>query len=77
MGWFKKLVVHRLLGFMKNKLPLFLCGLLVPEYILGWAIRQYLKAGDIKKRGRVLLVRARALLNSIQSQDGQEHMDSF
>ena len=51
LGWFKKSVVHPLLGFMRNKLPLFLCALLAPEYILAWAIRQYLKAGDIRKKG--------------------------
>ena len=72
MGWFKKSVVHPLRGFMKNKLPLFLCALIAPEYILAWAIRQYLKAGGIKQKGGILFVRTRNLLNSIQSQGGQE-----
>jgi hypothetical protein len=77
MGWFKKLVVYPLHGFMKNKLPQLLCALLAPEYILAWAIRQYLSAGEIKQKGRCLLVPARKLLNKIQSQGGQEPMDSF
>jgi hypothetical protein len=57
MGW-----LH---DFTKNKLPLFLCALLAPEYILGWAIRQYLRAGNIQQQGGFLLVPARRLLNSI------------
>jgi len=51
MDRFQKSVVHPLLSFMKNKLPLFLCALIAPEYILAWAIRQYLKAGEIKREG--------------------------
>jgi len=77
MGGFKKSVVHPLLGFMKNKLPLFLCALIAPEYILAWAIRQYLSAGDIKQKSRYLLVLARNLLNNIQCQGGQGPMDSL
>jgi hypothetical protein len=77
MSWFKKSLVHPLLGFMKNKLPLFLCALIAPEYILGWAIRQYLKAEDIRQKGIFLLVRARKLLSNIQFQGGQERMDSL
>jgi len=60
MGWFKRSVVHPLHGFMKNKLPLFLCGLVAPEYILAWAIRQYLNAGAIKQKGGFLLVAVRS-----------------
>jgi hypothetical protein len=69
MGWVR--------DFAKNKLPLFLCGLLAPEYILAWSIRQYLKAGDIREKGGFLLMTVRRLLNSIQSQGGQEPMDSL
>jgi hypothetical protein len=65
MGWFKKLVVYPLHGFMKNKLPLLLCALTAPEYILSWAIRQYLSAGAIKQKGRFLLVPTKKLLNNI------------
>jgi hypothetical protein len=33
-----------------TKLPLFLCALFVPEYILAWAIRQRMVAGKIAKK---------------------------
>jgi hypothetical protein len=46
MGWLR--------DFAKNKLPLFLCALLAPEYILAWAIRQYLKAGEMQQQGGFL-----------------------
>jgi hypothetical protein len=68
MGWLR--------DFTKNKLPLFLCALLVPEYILAWAIRQYFKAGHIRQQGGFPLVAVRRLLNIIQSRGGQERMDS-
>jgi hypothetical protein len=77
MGKFTKSVIHPLHGFMRNKLPLFLCALIAPEYILGWAIRQYLKAEDMKQNGGFLHPAARRLLNSLQFQGGQEHMDSL
>jgi len=64
LGWFKRVVAYPLLGFMKNKLPLFLWALLAPEYILAWAIRQYLKAGGIMQEGGFLLLPAKTLLNS-------------
>jgi len=50
IGRFEK-VVHPLLGLMRNKLALFLCAFLAPEYILAWAIRQYLSAGNLKQQG--------------------------
>jgi hypothetical protein len=34
---------------ISHRLPLFICALLVPEYILSWAIRQRLVAGKIAK----------------------------
>jgi len=40
-----------LVELLTYKLPLFLWALLVPEYILAWAIRQYITAGDIQKEG--------------------------
>jgi hypothetical protein len=58
-------VVGWLRDFAKNKLPLFLCALLAPEYILAWAIRQYIAAGDIQQRGGFLLIAARNPLNRI------------
>jgi len=36
--------------FVSHRLPLFLCALLVPEYILAWAIRQRLEAGRIVRK---------------------------
>jgi hypothetical protein len=39
--------VHRISCFFRNKLVLFICALLVPEYILAWAIRQRLMARKI------------------------------
>jgi hypothetical protein len=42
-----------LVEFLTYKLPLFLWALLVPEYILAWAIRQYMTAGEIQKKGEV------------------------
>ncbi|KIM22217.1 hypothetical protein M408DRAFT_28855 [Serendipita vermifera MAFF 305830] len=38
--------VHEILTY---KLPLFLWALLVPEYILAWAVRQYIQAGVVSK----------------------------
>jgi hypothetical protein len=40
-----------LVELLTYKLPLFLWALLVPEYILAWAIRQYIVAGQIQKKG--------------------------
>jgi hypothetical protein len=41
--------VHKTLCFFKNKAVMFICALLVPEYILAWAIRQRLLARKIVK----------------------------
>ena len=38
-----------LLSFAEHRLPLFVCALLVPEYVLAWAIRQYLRAREIAR----------------------------
>lgn len=51
VGWFEKGIWDPLVHFLSYKLPLFLWALLVPEYILAWAVRQYLMAGEIEKRG--------------------------
>lgn len=48
MRWFGARMCH-LRHFLKNKLVLFLWALFVPEYILGWSIRQHLAAGDIQQ----------------------------
>jgi hypothetical protein len=44
-----------LIELLTYKLPLFLWALLVPEYILAWAIRQYITAGEIQKIGRFFI----------------------
>jgi hypothetical protein len=49
-SWFKAKAWYPLRGFFKNKLLLFICGLLAPEYILAWAIRQHLRAQEILQK---------------------------
>ena len=44
---FQRWVRNPLLSFAEHRLPLFVCALLVPEYVLAWAIRQYLSARKI------------------------------
>ena len=44
---FQTWIRNPLLSFAEHRLPLFVCALLVPEYILAWAIRQYLSARKI------------------------------
>ena len=44
---FQRWIWNPILSFTEHRLPLFVCALLVPEYILAWAIRQYLRARDI------------------------------
>ncbi|KIM22216.1 hypothetical protein M408DRAFT_28854 [Serendipita vermifera MAFF 305830] len=48
--WFEKWVWDPLHEIVTYKLPLFLWALLVPEYILAWAVRQYLQAGVISEK---------------------------
>ena len=40
------------LSFAEHRLPLFVCALLVPEYVLAWAIRQYLSARKIANKNK-------------------------
>lgn len=49
--WFRRTISIPARRFGKYKLPLFLCAVFVPEYILGWAMRQYFNARYIQKRG--------------------------
>ena len=44
---FQKWMRNPFLSFVEHRLPLFVCALLVPEYVLAWAIRQYLRAREI------------------------------
>ena len=41
--------MNPLMSFVEHRLPLFVCALLVPEYVLAWAIRQFLRAREITK----------------------------
>ena len=43
-GWFERCIRNPLLSFAEHRFPLFICALLVPEYVLAWAIRQFLSA---------------------------------
>ena len=45
-------VWNPLLSFAEHRLPLFICALLVPEYVLAWAIRQFLVARQIAGSSR-------------------------
>ena len=51
-GWIERCIWNPLLSFAEHRLPLFVCALLVPEYILAWAIRQFLKARRIAKENK-------------------------
>ena len=44
---FQRWIWNRIPSLAEKRLRLFLCALLVPEYILAWAIRQYLSAREI------------------------------
>ena len=48
-SWIGRCIWNPLLSFAEHRLPLFVCALLVPEYILAWAIRQFLSARKIAK----------------------------
>ena len=46
-NFFQRWIWNPLLSFAEHCLPLFICALLVPEYVLAWAIRQNLEARKI------------------------------
>ncbi|KIM25493.1 hypothetical protein M408DRAFT_26051 [Serendipita vermifera MAFF 305830] len=48
--WFEKWLWDPLHEFFTYKLLLFVWALLVPEYILAWAVRQYIQAGVISRQ---------------------------
>ena len=48
-GCIEKYIRNPLLSFVEHRLLLFICALLVPEYVLAWAIRQFLSARRIAK----------------------------
>ena len=45
-------IQNPLLSFAEHRLLLFICALLVPEYVLAWAIRQYLTARKIARENK-------------------------
>jgi hypothetical protein len=47
---------HKVSRFFQNKLPLFLCTLFIPEYVLAWAIRQRLGARRISEEYGMLSI---------------------
>ena len=49
---FQRWIRNPLLSFAEHRLPLFICALLVPEYVLAWAIRQYLEARKIARNNK-------------------------
>ena len=48
-SWIERYSRNPLLSFVEHRLPLFICVLLVPEYVLAWSIRQFLVARRIAK----------------------------
>ena len=56
-SWIERCILNPLLSFAEHRLPLFICALLVPEYILAWAIRQFLRARRIAEGEYELLVK--------------------
>ncbi|KIM25421.1 hypothetical protein M408DRAFT_48689, partial [Serendipita vermifera MAFF 305830] len=49
-SWFETWIRDPLHDFFTYKLVLFFWALLVPEYILAWSVRQYIRAGQIQKQ---------------------------
>ena len=49
---FQRWIRNPILSFTEHRLPLFVCALLIPEYILAWAIRQYLTARKIANQNK-------------------------
>ena len=49
------------MSFVEHRLPLFVCALLVPEYVLAWAIRQFLRALEIAEGEFELLVNTKGV----------------
>ena len=46
---FQRWIRNPLLLFAEHCLPLFICALLIPEYVLAWVIRQYLRVRKIAR----------------------------
>ena len=48
-SWIERHIRNPLISFVEHRLPLFICALLVPEYVLAWSIRHFLVARKIAK----------------------------
>ena len=48
-GWIQRCVGNPLQSFVEHRLPIFICALLVPEYMLAWSIKQFLVTQKITK----------------------------
>ena len=51
-GWIKRWILNPLMSFAEHCLPLFVCALLMPKYVLAWAIRQFLRAWEIANQDK-------------------------
>ena len=51
-SWIEICIWNPLMSFAEHRLPLFVCAMLVPEYMLAWAIRQFFKAQEIAERNK-------------------------
>ena len=51
-GWIQIWIKNPLLSLAENRLPLAFCALLMPEFILAWAIRQFLRAREIARENK-------------------------
>ena len=45
-------IQNPVISFARHCLPLFICALLVPEYMLVWEIRQFLRAREIANQDK-------------------------
>ena len=66
-SWIQKCIWNPLLSFAEHRLPLFICALFVPEYVLAWAIRQFLRARYIAKENKSELKKVRLYFHQWQS----------
>ena len=51
-SWIEICIWNLLMLFAEHRLPLFICALLVPKYMLAWAIRQFLSAWEITNQNK-------------------------
>ena len=80
-SWIERCVWNPLLSFTEHRLPLFVCALLVPEYILAWAIRQFLRARKIananKSKFKTLFLSIAIILNNSSLERGWSTTHGF